>query len=245
MDESTKNLLTPFTLGKIELSNRLVMAPLTRNRAGAGNVPRELNVEYYAQRASAGLIITEASQISPQAVGYPLTCGIHSAEQVAGWKKVTAAVHAKGGHIFIQLWHVGRISHSSMQPGNALPVAPSAIAAEGSAITYEGPKDFETPRALETGELAGIVADYKQAALNAKEAGFDGIEVHAANGYLLDQFLRDGSNKRNDEYGGEINNRMRLLKEVLEAVIDVWGADHVGVRLSPENRFNSMSDSHP
>ena len=245
MVNSATGLLAPFKLGQFELSNRMVMAPLTRNRAGEGNAPRELNVEYYAQRAGAGLIISEGSQISEQAVGYPATCGIHSSAQVAGWQKVTDAVHAKGGHIFIQLWHVGRVSHSSMQPGNALPVAPSAIPAVGMAMTYEGPKEFEVPRALDSAELAGIVADYKRAAKNAREAGFDGVEVHAANGYLLDQFLRDGSNQREDIYGGDIHNRMRLLKEVVEAVIEVCGADRVGVRISPENSFNGMSDSDP
>lgn len=238
-------LLTPVKLGAYELPNRLVMAPLTRNRAGAGNVPHELNALYYAQRASAGLIVSEATQISPQGVGYPGTPGIHSAEQVEGWKLVTKAVHDRGGRIFLQLWHVGRISHPSLQPNGALPVAPSAIAPEGTASTYEGEKPFVTPRALETEEIAGIVEDYRQAAQNALDAGFDGVEIHGANGYLIDQFLRDGSNQRSDQYGGSIENRTRFALQVVEAVTNVWGADRVGIRLSPSGTFNSMSDSDP
>jgi N-ethylmaleimide reductase len=238
-------LLSPVKLGRYELPNRLVMAPLTRNRAGAGNVPHELNATYYAQRASAGLIVTEATQISPQGVGYPATPGIHSPEQVEGWKLVTKAVHDRGGCIFLQLWHVGRISHPSLQPNGELPVAPSAIAPEGTASTYEGEKPFVTPRALETEEIPGIVEDYRQAAKNALEAGFDGIEIHGANGYLIDQFLRDGSNQRTDRYGGSIENRARFLFEIVEAVTGVWGGDRVGIRLSPSGTFNSMSDSDP
>jgi N-ethylmaleimide reductase len=238
-------LLSPVKVGRYELPNRLVMAPLTRNRAGAGNVPRQLNATYYAQRASAGLLITEASQVSPQGVGYPATPGIHSPEQVEGWKLVTKAVHDRGGRIFLQLWHVGRISHPDLQPDGALPVAPSAIAPQGEASTYEGQKPFVTPRALETDEIPGIIEQYRQAAKNALEAGFDGVEVHGANGYLLDQFLRDGSNQRTDEYGGSIENRSRLLLEVIDAVIEVWGADRVGLRLSPSGTFNSMYDSNP
>ncbi|WP_035991219.1 alkene reductase [Leptolyngbya sp. KIOST-1] len=240
-----KNLFTPIKLGAYELPNRIAMAPLTRNRAGEGNVPQPLNVTYYEQRASAGLIITEASQISPQGMGYPATPGIHSAEQIAGWQQVTEAVHAKGGRIFLQLWHVGRISHPSLQPDGATPVAPSAIQPQGDAMTYEGMQRFVTPRALELEEIPGIVDQYRQAAKNALEAGFDGVEVHGANGYLLDQFLRDGSNHRTDAYGGPVENRARLLLEVTEAVVEVLGGDRVGVRLSPSSTFNDMSDSDP
>jgi len=239
------DLFSPVKLGPYELPNRLVMAPLTRNRAGAGFVPRALNATYYAQRASAGLIITEATQVSPEGLGYPNTPGIYSPEQVAGWRLITEAVHAKGGRIFLQLWHVGRISHPALQPNNALPVAPSAIAPEGEAATYEGMKPFVTPRALETHEISGIVEQYRQGAQNALEAGFDGVEIHAANGYLVDQFLRDGSNHRTDQYGGSIQNRARFLLEITAAVVSVWGGNRVGVRLSPSGSFNSMSDSDP
>jgi N-ethylmaleimide reductase len=239
------NLLSPYKLGNLELPNRVVMAPLTRNRAGEGNVPGQLNATYYVQRASAGLIITEATQVSPQGLGYPSTPGIHSAEQVEGWKLVTDAVHQQGGRIFLQLWHVGRISHPDLQPDGALPVAPSAIAPKGEAATYEGPKPFVTPRALETSEIPEIVEQYRKGAENALQAGFDGVEVHGANGYLLDQFLRDGTNHRTDEYGGSIENRARLLLEVTEAVTGVWGAERVGVRLSPSGTFNDMHDSNP
>jgi N-ethylmaleimide reductase len=221
------------------------MAPLTRNRAGKGNVPGPLNATYYAQRASAGLIIAEATQVSPQGQGYPSTPGIHSAQQVEGWKLVTDAVHQQGGRIFLQLWHVGRISHPDLQPDGALPVAPSAIAPKGEASTYEGPKPFVTPRALETPEIPEIIEQYRQGAENALQAGFDGVEVHGANGYLLDQFLRDGTNHRTDEYGGSLENRARLLLEVTEAVTGVWGAHRVGVRLSPSGTFNDMHDSNP
>lgn len=238
------NLLSPVQLGAYKLPNRIVMAPLTRNRAGAGNVPRPMNAKYYAQRASAGLIVTEATQVSPQGLGYPSTPGIHSPEQVAGWRLVTDAVHERGGRIFLQLWHVGRISHPSLQPDGALPVAPSAIAAEGMAATYEGEKPFVTPRALETAEIPGIVEQYRRGAENALAAGFDGVEIHSANGYLLDQFLHDGSNQRTDQYGGSIENRTRLVLEVTEAVVGVWGADRVGIRLSPSGTFGSMHDSN-
>jgi N-ethylmaleimide reductase len=238
------NLLSPIKLGRYELPNRLVMAPLTRNRAGEGNVPREMNVTYYAQRATAGLIVTEATQVSPQGVGYPATPGIHSAEQVEGWKLVTKAVHDRGGRIFLQLWHVGRISHPSLQPNGALPVAPSAIAPQGMASTYQGEQPFVTPRALETEEIPGIVEDYRQGAKNALAAGFDGVEIHGANGYLIDQFLQDGTNKRTDQYGGSIENRARFLMEVVEAVVGVWGSDRVGLRISPSGTFNDMSDSN-
>src|SRR5215469_7857219 len=239
------DILSPFKLGPLQLPNRVVMAPMTRNRAGPGNAPGPLNATYYAQRAGAGLIITEATQISPQGVGYPGTPGIHSAEQVAGWKGVTAAVHAAGGRIVLQLWHVGRISHPSLQPDGALPVAPSAIAPAGQAMTREGMKPFVTPRALETAEIAGIVEDYRRAARNARNAGFDGLELHGANGYLIDQFLRNGSNRRTDRYGGTAPNRARLLIEVTEALVAEWGAERVGVRLSPTNPFNDMADSNP
>lgn len=243
---SNVNLFSPVKLGPYELPNRIVMAPLTRNRAGKGNVPGPINATYYAQRASAGLIISEASQVSPQGVGYPNTPGIYSPEQVEGWRRVTDAVHAGGGRIFLQLWHVGRNSHPSLQPGGALPVAPSAIApTEGTASTYEGPKPYVTPRALETEEIPGIIEQYRQGAENALAAGFDGVEIHSANGYLLDQFLHDGSNQRTDQYGGSIENRARLLLEVTEAVVGVWGADRVGVRLSPGGTFGSMYDSDP
>ncbi|MBU3735977.1 MAG: alkene reductase [Methylobacterium sp.] len=240
------DLFNPVRLGKIEMQNRIVMAPLTRNRAAMpGNIPQAINATYYAQRAGAGLIIAEATPISPMAHGYPATPGIHTAEQVAGWRQVVEAVHAAGGRIVLQLWHVGRISHPSLLPDQALPVAPSAIKPAGKAFTYQGLVDFVTPRALETAELPGLVAEYRQAAELAKQAGFDGVEVHAANGYLLDQFLRDGTNRRTDEYGGSIANRTRLLLEVIAAVCKVWGADRVGVRLSPINQFNDIRDAYP
>jgi N-ethylmaleimide reductase len=239
------SLFTPFELGPITLGNRILMAPLTRNRAGAGGVPHALNAEYYVQRADAGLIVTEASQISPQGKGYPGTPGIHSAEQVAGWRLVTDAVHRKGGRIFLQLWHVGRISHPSLQPDGQRPVAPSAVTPAGDAMTATGPQPYVEPRALALDEIPGIVADYRRAAVNAKAAGFDGVEVHGANGYLLDQFLRDGSNQRTDAYGGPVENRARLLLEVVEVASTVFGAARVGVRLSPINPFNDMRDSDP
>jgi N-ethylmaleimide reductase len=239
------DLFSPMRFGKLDMANRIVMAPLTRNRAGEGNVPQAMNVEYYRQRASAGLIITEASQISPQGVGYPATPGIHSAEQIAGWRKVTDAVHEQGGHIFIQLWHVGRISHPSLQPHGELPVAPSAIKPQGEAITYEGPQAFVEPRALEHDEIKPLVEQFRIATENARTAGFDGVEIHAANGYLIDQFLRDGSNLRTDEYGGSLENRCRFLQEVVQAAINTWEAARVGVRISPENSFNDMRDSDP
>jgi N-ethylmaleimide reductase len=238
-------LLMPAALGPTTLPNRMVMAPMTRNRAGEGLVPTELMATYYRQRASAGLLITEATQVSPQGVGYPSTPGIHTDAQVEGWKRVTAAVHEQGGRIFLQLWHVGRISHPSLQPGGALPVAPSAIAPEGTAKTYEGAQPFVTPRALELEEIPGVVRQFEDGARRALAAGFDGVEIHGANGYLIDQFLRDGTNHRADAYGGSIQNRARFLLEIAEAVVKVWGADRVGVRLSPLSAFNSMSDSDP
>ena len=239
------DLFSPLSIGPYTLKNRLVMAPLTRNRSTLEGVPQPINVEYYRQRAGAGLILTEATCIAPEGIGYPLTPGIWSDQQVAGWKSVTEAVHAAGGLIFCQLWHVGRVSHPSLQPNGQLPVAPSAIGFAGEAFTYQGPQPFVTPRALETAELPSIVEQYRHAAMQALAAGFDGIEVHAANGYLLDEFLRDGTNQRTDAYGGSIDNRARLLLEVLEAVCPVWGADRVGVRLSPVQPFNGMADSAP
>lgn len=238
------NLLSPVKVGPYTLPNRMVMAPLTRNRAGEGNVPGPLNATYYEQRSGAGLIISEATQVSPQGMGYPNTPGIYSAEQVEGWRLVTKAVHDRGGRIFLQLWHVGRISHPDLQPGGELPVAPSAIAPEGMAATYTGEKPFVTPRALETEEIPGIIEQYRLGAKNALAAGFDGVEIHSANGYLLDQFLHDGSNHRTDNYGGSIENRARLLMEVTEVVTSVWGSDRVGLRLSPSGSFGSMSDSN-
>ncbi|HLK54531.1 MAG TPA: alkene reductase, partial [Candidatus Angelobacter sp.] len=196
------DLFSSYQLGSLQLPSRMVMAPMTRNRAGQGNVPTELMATYYEQRASAGLSITEATQVSPQGVGYPATPGIHSDEQVTGWKRVTDSVHKKGGRIFLQLWHVGRISHPSLQPNGSLPVAPSAVAPAGEAFTYTGLQKFVTPRALEIGEIPGIVHDFAEGAKRAKAAGFDGVEIHGANGYLIDQFLRDGANKRTDAYGG-------------------------------------------
>jgi N-ethylmaleimide reductase len=239
-----RDLFTPVQLGPYELRNRLVMAPMTRSRAGEGNVVTELTVEYYAQRASAGLIVTEGTQVSPQGVGYTHTPGIHTAAQAAAWRRVTDAVHAEGGRIFAQLWHVGRVSHPSFH-GGELPVAPSAVGFEGQVLTYEGMQPYVAPRALETDEVAGVVAQFAAAAERAYDAGFDGVELHGANGYLIDEFLRDGSNRRTDRYGGSVENRARFLVEVTAAVADVWGGDRVGVRLSPRNPGNGMSDSDP
>lgn len=247
-DRPTKtklNLFTPIEIGPVELPNRIVMAPLTRSRAGKGNVPTSLSALYYAQRASAGLIISEASQIMPEGQGYISTPGIHSAEQIEGWKCVTGAVHACGGRMFLQLWHVGRISHQSFQPGGALPVAPSAIQPKGQAFTAKGFEPIPKPRALELSEIPAIVAQYAQAARNAMDAGFDGVEVHGANGYLIDQFLRDGTNKRTDAYGGSIENRTRFLFEVVDAVTAAVGAERTGLRISPQNGQNDIADSNP
>jgi N-ethylmaleimide reductase len=244
--ETSKDLFAPFQLGDITLANRMVMAPLTRSRALAGNVPGPLTVEYYTQRASIGLIIAEATQVSATAQGYPSTPGIHTPEQVEGWRKVTEAVHAKGGKIFLQIWHTGRMSHTSYQPGEQAPVAPSAIAAQAKTfVPGQGMVDTSVPRALETAEIPGIVNDFRTAARNAIDAGFDGIEVHGAHGYLLDAFLRDGSNKRDDIYGGSIENRSRFLLEVMAAVIAEIGANKVGVRLSPVSPVNDSNESHP
>ena len=239
------DLFSPVEVGPLRLPNRVAMAPLTRSRAAAGNVPTQLHVLYYAQRTSAGLIIAEATQIVPEGQGYISTPGIHSREQIEGWKCVTKAVHVAGGHIVLQLWHVGRISHLSFQPGGTLPVAPSAIRPKGQAFTAKGFEPIPTPRALETAEIPGIVEKYSQAARNALAAGFDGVEVHAANGYLIDQFLRDQTNKRTDGYGGSIENRSRFLMEVVDAVSAVTGAERTGVRISPQNGQNDISDSEP
>lgn len=242
----TEKLFTPLTIGTLTLPNRIVMAPLTRNRATPdGDVPTPLIAEYYAQRASAGLIISEGTQISPEGKGYIQTPGIYSPEQVAGWKTVTDAVRAKGGRIFAQLWHVGRVSHTSLQPNGAPPVAPSAITAATQVFTPTGFADVSPPRALETSEIPRLVADYRKAAENAKAAGFDGVELHSANGYLIDQFLRDGTNKRTDAYGGSVENRTRLLAEVLATLTSVFPADRVGVRFSPFSAFGDISDSDP
>jgi N-ethylmaleimide reductase len=245
-EQTQEPLFQPFKLGNITLANRMAMAPLTRNRAEAGNVPGAMTVEYYAQRASVGLIIAEATQVSAQAQGYVATPGVHTAEQIAAWRKVTDEVHARGGRIFLQMWHTGRMSHTAFQPGEQAPVAPSAIRAQAKTfIPGQGYVDTSTPRALETSEIAGIVADFRSAARHAIEAGFDGIEVHGAHGYLLDAFLRDGSNKRTDQYGGSIENRSRFLLEVMAAVIAEIGADKVGVRLSPVSPVNDSSESNP
>ena len=239
------DLFSPYRLGTLQLKNRMVMAPLTRSRAEEGNVPSSMAATYYSQRAGAGLIVTEATQASAGGQGYIATPGIHSEAQVAAWKKVTDAVHGKGGLIFMQLWHVGRISHPDFLDGE-LPVAPSAIAPRGvQTYTAEGLKDIPTPRALATEEIPGIVDAFRQAAQNAKAAGFDGVEVHGANGYLLDQFLEDGTNQRTDHYGGSVENRARLLLEVVDAVTLVWSSDRVGVRLSPGGTFNDMCDCKP
>jgi N-ethylmaleimide reductase len=234
LSELKTDLFNTVKLGPYTLANRIVMAPLTRSRAGSEGVPGDLQAEYYAQRASAGLLISEATNISPQGRGYAFTPGIFSEEQVAGWKKVTDAVHARGGRIVSQLWHVGRFSHPSLQPGGVLPVAPSAVAPEGQTFTETGMQTVPTPRALETNEMAGIVEQYRHAAECAKRAGFDGVEVHAANGYLLEQFIRDSTNQRTDQYGGSVENRVRIVLEVVKAVTNVWGGgDRVGIRLSP------------
>lgn len=233
-DNSTRtDLFAPVALGALDLANRIVMAPLTRSRASDDGVVGELQATYYAQRATAGLIIAEATNISAQGRGYALTPGIWSDEQVAGWKQVTDAVHAAGGRIVSQLWHVGRFSHTSLQPGGAAPVAPSAIKAEGPTFTDTGMQEVSMPRALETDEIPALIADYVRAAENAKRAGFDGIEVHSANSYLLDQFIRDSTNTRTDRYGGSIENRTRLTQDVVEAVLGVWEPGRVGIRLSP------------
>jgi 2,4-dienoyl-CoA reductase-like NADH-dependent reductase (Old Yellow Enzyme family) len=237
-------LFDPIRIGDLTLRNRIIMAPLTRSRAGAGRLPNALMAQYYGQRASAGLILSEATAVTPQGVGYADTPGIWSDEQVEGWKQVTSAVHAKGGLIFLQLWHVGRVSDPFFLNGD-LPVAPSAVAPKGHVSLLRPQREYVTPRALDLAEIPGIVAAYRKGAENAKLAGFDGVEVHGANGYLLDQFLQDGTNKRTDAYGGPIENRARLMLEVTDACIDVWGASRVGVHLAPRGDSHDMSDSDP
>ena len=240
-----KTLFSSYQLGNIELNNRIVMAPLTRNRAGKGLVPSEFAADYYAQRASAGLIITEATQVSPQAQGYQDTPGLYTTEQIDAWRKVTNAVHAKGGKIFVQLWHVGRISHVDLQPNGASPVAPSAIRADTKTFVNNTFTEVSEPRALELYEIPAIISDFRQAAANAITAGFDGVEIHAANGYLLEQFIKDGANQRTDIYGGSIENRARLLLEVVEAIVSEIGANRTGVRISPVSPANGISCSDP
>jgi 2,4-dienoyl-CoA reductase-like NADH-dependent reductase (Old Yellow Enzyme family) len=237
-------LFQPLKLGALTLPNRIIMAPLTRSRATANRIPNELMVEYYVQRATAGLILTEATSVDPMGVGYANTPGIWSEEQVSGWENITSQVHAKGGRIFLQLWHVGRISDPMFLNGKQ-PVSASAIAAEGHVSLVRPEKNYVTPRALEIAEIPAIVEAYRLGAQNAKKAGFDGVEIHGANGYLLDQFLQDGTNKRTDQYGGPIENRARLFLEVTDAVISVWGADRVGVHIAPRGDAHTMSDSNP
>lgn len=243
MSESL-TLLEPLSLGSLQLPNRVFMAPLTRCRASAGRVPNALMCEYYVQRASAGLILSEATSVSPMGVGYPNTPGIWSPEQVAGWKNITSAVHDAGGRMFLQLWHVGRMSDPSYLDG-ALPVAPSAIAPKGHVSLIRPQKPFVTPRALERHEIPGIIEAYRQGAANALAAGFDGVEIHGANGYLLDQFLQDSTNRRTDDYGGPVEHRARLMLEVADAVISVWGAARVGMHLAPRGDAHDMGDSNP
>ncbi|AUX26467.1 12-oxophytodienoate reductase [Sorangium cellulosum] len=246
MTTSSDLLFSSFSFGPLSLPNRVVMAPLTRCRAGEGNVPTELIARYYEQRASAGLIVSEASQVSQQGTGYVGTPGIYTDAQVEGWRLVTDAVHRAGGRIFLQLWHVGRSSHVSFQPDRQAPVSSSAVRIRaGHAHTPEGPQPYSTPRALEIHEIPGVVGQFEAGARRAKAAGFDGVELHSANGYLIDQFLRDGVNQRTDRYGGSVQNRARLLLEIVEAVTGVFGADRVGARLSPRSEYNDMSDSDP
>jgi len=240
---NTPTLSTPVCLGAIKAPNRIVMAPLTRMRAGPGRVPTPLMAEYYAQRATAGLIVSEATAISQQGTGCRNSPGVYTDKQLLGWRRVTEAVHQAGGRIFLQLWHMGRVSHPSFQPDGGLPVAPSAIAPRGQVLTENGMQPYVTPRALKQEELPGIVAQYAAGAQRAKLASFDGVEIHNANGYLLDQFLRDGTNHRTDYYGGLVRNRARLTLEVTAAVTKVWGADRVGIRFSPGGVFNDMHDS--
>ncbi len=251
MNTSTDSFITdalfqPIQLGPLQLANRMAMAPLTRHRAEEGNVPADLTIDYYCQRASVGLVIAEATQVSETAQGYSATPGLHTPEQIAGWKKVTDAVHAKGGKIFVQLWHTGRMSHTHFQPGNQAPLAPSALAAKARTfIVGQGYIETSTPRALDTAEITGVVNDFRTAAANAIQAGFDGVEIHGAHGYLVDAFLRDGSNKRTDSYGGSIENRARFLVEVMTAVIDEIGAERSAIRLSPVSPVNDSSESNP
>lgn len=243
-DYYMSELFRPLKLGSLILKNRIIMAPLTRARAGEQRIPNDLMAQYYSQRASAGMILTEATSVTPMGVGYADTPGIWSEEQVEGWKKITTAVHEKGGVIFMQLWHVGRISDPIFLNGE-LPVAPSAIQPAGHVSLVRPEKPFVTPRALKTDEIPGIVEAYRQGAENAKKAGFDGVEIHGANGYLLDQFLQDGTNKRTDQYGGSLENRARLALEVTDAVISVWGADRVGYHIAPRGDSHDIKDTNP
>jgi N-ethylmaleimide reductase len=238
-------LFDPVQLGSLVLANRVFMAPLTRTRANDDGVPSELAATYYSQRASAGLIVTEATQISPMGKGYSNTPGIHSPEQVRGWGRIVEAVHKNGGRIFLQLWHVGRISHTSLLPNNAQPVAPSAIRANAHTHIATGAAEVSEPVALTASGIKETLADYRRAAANAKEAGFDGVEIHAANGYLIDQFLRTGTNHRTDEFGGAASNRVRFLMEAVERVLGAWDSKKIGVRISPTVDFNDMHDNNP
>ncbi|MBY0405326.1 MAG: alkene reductase, partial [Cyanobacteria bacterium] len=245
MSPDTSFLLSPYTLGDLTLNNRVVMAPMTRGRAGEERIPNALMAEYYSQRASVGLIITEATSISRQGLGWVDSPGIYTPQQVEGWKPVVESVHQAGGKIYLQLWHCGRASHTAFHPELGLPVAPSAVAINGDQIhTPDGKKSYETPRALTLDEIKAVIADYKTAAQNAKLAGFDGVEVHGANGYLIDQFLQDKTNFRSDAYGGSIENRARFLLEVVSAVCEVFPKNRVGVRISPNGVFNDMGDSN-
>ena len=245
-NRETIPLLEPVRLGDLSLPHRIVMAPMTRNRAGEGNAPEEMNVTYYRQRASAALILTEATPVEPRGHGYMAVPGIYTDRQQEGWREVVEAVHAGGGRIFLQLWHVGRIGHPLNLPfGADETVAPSAVRPDGEIVTPEGMKPFPEPRALETTEVGEIVDRFRKAAERARAAGFDGVELHGANGYLVDQFLRDGTNRRRDRFGGSLENRVRFLAEVTRELVDVWGAERVGVRLSPLNPFNDMEDSEP
>jgi N-ethylmaleimide reductase len=243
MSSGTLKLMTPVQLGPYTLRNRVVMAPLTRMRSGAHNVPRALNAEYYEQRSSAGLIISEASPVSPYGHGYYDTPGIHTKEQAEGWKDVARAVHNKGGKIFLQLWHAGRMSHPDLLPAEVMPVGPSALGSNDVAYTKQGEKPHPIPRPLRSEEVRNVVEEFRRGAALALGAGFDGVEIHGANGYLLEQFLASGSNQREDEYGGSVENRSRLIQEVTDAVVRVWGADRVGIRLSPANRHGNIEDA--
>lgn len=244
-ETTQSDLFKPFKMGAIQLANRIVMAPLTRSRSPINDAPTEMNAEYYRQRASAGLIISEATNISQQGKGYAFTPGIYTEAQVAGWKLVTEAVHKANGKIICQLWHVGRISHPSLQKDNALPVSASAIKPVGQSFTESGMKDHVTPRALTLEEIPGLIEQYRHAAACAKRAGFDGVEIHSANGYLLQQFLSDVTNQRTDQYGGSIENRCRLVLEVTQAVVSVWGSERVGIRFSPVSPANDMKETSP
>lgn len=241
----TDTLFSPYTLGALNLPNRMVMAPMTRNRNDENGVPKPIAVTHYTQRATAGLLITEATQVSDKATGYVFTPGLYTDDQARGWQAVTDAVHAKGGRIFSQIWHTGRVSHPSLQPDGGDPIAPSAVKAETMVFTPNGFEPPTMPRSLTTDEIPAIVAQFAHAARLAKSTGFDGVEVHGANGYLIEQFLKDGSNRRKDAYGGDIPNRMRFALEVVTAVVEVWGPGRVGFRISPRGVFNDMHDSDP